>query len=564
MQKTKLILVTIVISLSIQTISFATAKPVISRCIVGNNQDSSVAKLDDFAISAAQWFKMKKTITIASLLDEMVDRDRIARYPDPFYYCKQFSSYNRASVTPDDYKGWFADSDGTQCIRTEVNSKGQTEWVLMEHNGPGVVTHLWTPYFYYSLSNHIGPKLRFYIDGSKSPVIEEDFIPFLGGKRFLKPPFATTTVRAVDIYFPITFSKSCKITTNAKNFYYIIDYRAYEPGTIVESFTMDKFKALTNKIREVGKKLQNIKNFKGSNTVSFNDTLAKKTKASVSLPRGPAAIRKIEITVDKFKIPQVLRSAVLVISFDGEETVWVPLADFFSGVKQRAYNGWYRSVEANGKMITRFVMPYRQSGRIKIVNYGKETISVNLTATIGNWSWDNRSMHFHANWRYKYPQTTIPCSDFNFINIKGKGVYVGDMLSVGVPIGGWWGEGDEKIYVDGDTFPTHFGTGTEDYYGYAGGVVPAVTDFFDEPFIGQIRAECFPKGQNVQYRTRVLDAIPFKTSLSMNMEISRALFGAKVDHEISATTFWYALPGATSNRGNSAKDAARAIALLSP
>ena len=35
------------------------------------------------------------------------------------------------------------------------------------------------------------------------------------------------------------------------------------------------------------------------------------------------------------------------------------------------------------------------------------------------------------------------------------------------PVEAWWGEGDEKVFVDGEKFPSHFGTGTEDYYGYA-------------------------------------------------------------------------------------------------
>ncbi len=41
------------------------------------------------------------------------------------------------------------------------------------------------------------------------------------------------------------------------------------------------------------------------------------------------------------------------------------------------------------------------------------------------------------------------------------------MLHIWNPKGGWWGEGDEKFFVDGERFPSTFGTGTEDYFGYA-------------------------------------------------------------------------------------------------
>ena len=44
---------------------------------------------------------------------------------------------------------------------------------------------------------------------------------------------------------------------------------------------------------------------------------------------------------------------------------------------------------------------------------------------------------------------------------------MGDTLAVVNGAAAWWGEGDEKIYVDDESFPSHFGTGTEDYYGYA-------------------------------------------------------------------------------------------------
>ncbi len=525
------------------------------------NDDGSV-NLEDFAIFCQDWLTVKQTITIETLLDEMVDREAMVRYPDPYYQCKQSSSYNRASVTPDDYNGWFADSDGTQCIRTEQIG-GQTEWVLMEHDGPGCVTHAWTPYFYYSLNNHIGPKFKIYLDGATEPVIMEDMIPLFMGQRFILPPYGFETVRAGDLYLPIPFAQSCKITTDQQNFYYIINYRTYPEGTDVETFTMDAYNtAMTNKV-ENAQLLQNaVTDTTGAQSTMSTTAIAAGGEASLAMPGGSNAIYTLEIDVAEYMTPQVLRSTILQITCDGVQTVWCPLADFFCGVKYRAFEGWYRTAEEDGTMVSRFIMPYQSTAEVKLLNLSSQTVNASMNAYTKPWTWDSQTMYFHAGWRHVYPQETQPLSDFNFVNISGQGVMIGDSLAVGVPIGGWWGEGDEKIYVDGESFPSHFGTGTEDYYGYAGGVVPAVTDFFDEPFIGQIRAECFPGGQNVQYRTRSLDAIPFSSSLSMNMEISRALFGADVDHAVSTTTFWYAKPGSSSNRGASPAEASRTIPLL--
>ena len=76
-------------------------------------------------------------------------------------------------------------------------------------------------------------------------------------------------------------------------------------------------------------------------------------------------------------------------------------------------------------------------------------------------------MHFHAKWRAQFDVPTRPMIDWNYLTAKGQGVFAGVAFAIDNPVKDWWGEGDEKIYVDGETFPSHFGTGTEDYYGYA-------------------------------------------------------------------------------------------------
>ena len=53
------------------------------------------------------------------------------------------------------------------------------------------------------------------------------------------------------------------------------------------------------------------------------------------------------------------------------------------------------------------------------------------------------------------------------LQTEGRGRFCGVMLHVWNPRGGWWGEGDEKFFVDGEKFPSTFGTGSEDYFGYA-------------------------------------------------------------------------------------------------
>ena len=145
-------------------------------------------------------------------------------------------------------------------------------------------------------------------------------------------------------------------------------------------------------------------------------------------------------------------------------------------------------------------------------------------------------MHFHASWRQQAQVPTKPDSDWNFLRAEGRGVLVGDVLAVFNPVPAWYGEGNEKIWVDGEAFPSHLGTGTEDYYNVSWAPTPVYqTPFANGPRVDAARSE----GHNTYTRTRNLDAIPFRSSLQFDMEIEHWQ-DPKID--IAATTYWYAFP----------------------
>jgi len=194
-------------------------------------------------------FSQQNEITQTTLLEEMIDRKQITKFPKPAYQCKQASSYNRESVSPD-LPGWFADSDGEGFIRIEEN-RGQKEWVLMEDEGPGCITKIWAVCFYYGLKNTTGGNINIYLDGNPEPVISTNFFKLVKGQDFVKAPFADESTRAGNLYLPIPYSKHCKITMDKPAFYNIINYRKYPAGTIVKTFSMDEFRTsskLRNKV----------------------------------------------------------------------------------------------------------------------------------------------------------------------------------------------------------------------------------------------------------------------------------------------------------------------------
>lgn len=311
-------------------------------------------------------------------------------------------------------------------------------------------------------------------------------------------------------------------------------------------------------ISGTGKKLVKAEIKKGKHNIGRRETISPGQAVSIDLPAGESVVRSLSLKLGSYNDPQDTRSLVLSITFDGEETVWCPVGDFFgSGIGLHPFHGWYRTVEQDGTMRCRWLMPYRKNATLKLHNFSNIQIDIDLNVTVGKWKWDNRSMYFHANWRAENDIKTRPPSDWNYITIKGKGIYVGDVLMIWNPVPNWWGEGDAKIWVDGEEFPSIFGTGTEDYYGYSWG--GANTGFYEHPFHAQVRVNMNEKGvpknlhhslgtqgYSTETRSRVLDARPFRSSINVNMEILHTR-ECKVDYSVA--TYWYGLPGTTCNVG---------------
>ncbi|CAG1007707.1 hypothetical protein PHYC_03467 [Phycisphaerales bacterium] len=510
-------------------------------------------------IAAAASLAQSPPVTLDSLLHEMADRTAVARLPVPAYTCRQFSSYDRKSVTPDDPAGWFANGDVNQYLRVEEapaptadNAKAtRKEWVMADMDGPGAIVRIWS-------ANPKG-NLRVYLDNSTTPVIEGPMTDWLSGKAAVPAPLSHELSKGWNLYLPIPYAKHCKITSDADGFYYQINYRTYPTVTAVESLTTGSLAAASGLIARTG----------GSLSVPHPKTAPARPTESIApgstmekqLPPGPMAVSLVEVLLDAADLQQATRSTVLSAEFDGEQTIWCPVGDFFgSGVGVNPFADCYRAVDSAMRCI--WVMPYQRTGKVTLHNLGAEPVRAKVNIQATRWTWDDRSMHFHAAWRYEYPIHTkagAGTADWNYIEIKGRGVYLGDNLAVMNPSPIWWGEGDEKVYVDGEKFPSHFGTGTEDYYGYAW----CWPEPFQNPFHAQPRCDGWKAtkkpsnyGHTTVTRVRALDAIPFTSSFKFDME---AWHWRETDVAYAATTYFYARPGATTNREPDPKSAASAI-----
>ena len=210
-------------------------------------------------------------VSLESLLKEMVDRDQLARFPDPAYVCRQFSSYDRRTVAPDQ-PGWFANWDRSQFVRQEEN-QGRKEWVLMDAEGPGAVVRFWGTWHGPRGGPFSNGTMRVYLDGQPEPAIQGPIADLISGQALVAPPFSESVSpespyerRGHNLYLPIPYAKHCKITYESDKLtdiggikgealYYQINYRTYEPGTEVVTFSREQLNGLKPVLTSVGERL---------------------------------------------------------------------------------------------------------------------------------------------------------------------------------------------------------------------------------------------------------------------------------------------------------------------
>jgi len=504
-----------------------------------------------------------RSVSLESLIREMSSREHLTYFPEEEYKLLQFSSYNRASVSPDQ-KGWFENSDMSHFIRVEEQT-GRREFVMLDSDGPGAIVRWWMTF--YKAQNGI---LRVYIDHDTTPVMEGAPTKLLSGTLLTGSPLAVSVQAGAplgevgrdydhNLYVPIPFSRHCKITYECdslvlryenegvpveKGYYwpdvfYNIDCRIYSKVTKVRSVTTGGMKEEKPDLDEAGLALLN--NRVGSELEEhFNKRIPPGDSLVVEFKNKRSAINRLLVDLEASELPQALRSTVIQATFDGKRTVWVPVGEFFGlGYSSNPHKTWLNSSDDQGTMESLWVMPFQASCMLTFINYGQESISVKGLAGLTSYTWKANSMYFGATWHEYYRIRTRPGGspfDLNFIDIQGKGVYAGDQVTLFNNTYKWWGEGDEKIFVDGEPFPSSFGTGSDDYYGYSF----ARQEPFSHPFISQpIGTGNMNWGITVNMRHRSLDAIPFNKSISSNIELWH---WADIRMNYALTSYYYVMP----------------------
>ena len=183
---------------------------------------------------------------------------------------------------------------------------------------------------------------------------------------------------------------------------------------------------------------------------------------------GPGTIRHIWITGGIKDNTKALRSMVVRAYWENQEhpSVECPLGDFMGNAhaKVNSYQSAVHSTGINSALNIWLPMPFTENAKMTLTNEGDETVTIfyQVDYTIGD-RHPEKLGRLHVCFLRQNPTTMK--EDFEILpQRKGEGRFIGTVLGIRTLTGNWWGEGEIKIYMDGDTeFPTICGTGSEDY-----------------------------------------------------------------------------------------------------
>jgi type 1 glutamine amidotransferase len=286
---------------------------------------------------------------------------------------------------------------------------------------------------------------------------------------------------------------------------------------------------------------------------------------------GPGVITHLYYTVTAIEHSRLLRSSVLRIYWDDETTpsVEVPLGDFFCNGdgKIRLFASHFIVANHGSGSVgynAYFPMPFRKRARIVLWSSPASEAPYNFYYHI-EYERYNRELpadtaYFHAQFRCQNPTRVkregpgaVPADKVNqpiwdghnltgaenyvILEAKGTGHLVGLFLTCNNLAGGWWGEGDDMIFIDGDKWPpTYHGTGTEEIFG--GGASP--NREYTGPYTGfvaiQEQGATTWRGQNSMYRWFVHDPIRFQKSVRWTIEHGHA---NNFENDYSSVAYWY-------------------------
>jgi hypothetical protein len=516
-------------------------------------------------------------LSYADLVARLTDLERLAEPPLPGERGGCQSRYDRRSrfnAETGSYEEWDANDDGSGYIRREG------DWIVaFEADGPGVIWRVWSAL---PGTGHI----QIFVDNAERPVVDMPFRDFFERWGDEIPPLnlpslAPTLSRGRNRFIPIPYNRWCKVRLGPGwGAYYHFTYTTFPAcpdGVALPSFgsMFDSPGAIARATAERARARRGWRppRTPGDALERVTLSVAPGQTATIAELRGNRAICAIRVAPELPEPPadrQVLRELALSITWDGDSapSVWSPLGDFFGSAPGLNEHRALPQGATAGGLYSHWFMPFAERALLQISNDGQQART--LTFTIVHRELERPAdelLRFHAKWHrdglWEHTRAEGRAIDWPMLLTRGQGRFCGVHLHVynrwaepaarpeswwygrwdRKTIDWWWGEGDEKFFVDGERFPSTFGTGSEDYVGYAWAAEPPFPTF-ESAYACQPSIELNANGHTSVSRFHICDDVPFQESFEASIERYKASrWGDGNDSLYAVVAYWYQRPG---------------------
>lgn len=510
-------------------------------------------------------------LSYRDLIARLTDVRRLATPPSPGERSGTFSSYDRRSrydATTHQYLEWDANNDGTGFIRQDDDGA----IVVFECDGPGVIWRVWSAF---ADMGHI----QIFIDHAPEPVVDLPFRDFferhpanLNPLGILNLPQLTPTLsRGRNRFIPIPFNTHCKVRfLQGWGLYYHFTYTLFGPDTTVDSYTgqlaSTDWIALAHADRTLALRGTQLPRYPDSQVTQQQVTIPAGATVDAAVLTGMQTIDGLHVLVDPYDVhfESVFRQLHLCIYWDDapHASVDTPLTHFF-GSHGLHYHRTVPLGMTTGFGYSHWFMPFSRGARMTLTNHGDHDVTVHVIISHRPITNGDTLLRFCAYSHGDLWQAHLAGSgreiDWPILMASGPGRYCGMHLHVvnqwhtpaeaptswwnGVwdqkNIDWWWGEGDEKFFVDGERFPSTFGTGSEDYVGYAWAAEPPFP-MFESAYASQPFLPIDANGETSVNRLHVCDDVPFMHSFAGYIEKYKPNTWDTTNQCVYyATVFWY-------------------------
>ncbi len=263
---------------------------------------------------------------------------------------------------------------------------------------------------------------------------------------------------------------------------------------------------------------------------------------------GPGCVTHIWMTVGIFPNHTTwLRDLIVRMYWERSSvpSVEVPLGHFFAlaHCKRYAVQSAAIAVGSNLSALNCYwPMPFHRHARIEIHNAGRRTIRwlfYQVDYERGPIAADQGLFHaaYHRRKQLRsqaWEGNTTGADNYVILDTVGEGQYVGCVLAIDAAPGGWWGEGDDMIFVDDAERPTMLGTGSEDYFCNAWGFQTP----FCYPYYGAPLLEKQADGRTLTtvYRWHIPDPVRFRKRIRVTIE---HIFNGSAENDYASVAYWY-------------------------